>query len=122
MSINGIVYSCLLCLVSCIARQNLQTSSPKQWSFADNVTAPHDCFPIININNDTFQFNVSIFNRFGSLMFNTSDINKKWICNRNKNEAFISGTYFYTIEYKSLYPQLNLPKSERGTLLIFNKQ
>ena len=42
---------------------------------------------------------VSVYNRWGSLLFVTEDVNQHWNGGGNNNEMIPVGTYYYIIEF-----------------------
>jgi len=62
---------------------------------------------------------MSIFNRWGQLMFETDDINNRWDGTTAGGNACPDGTYFYVVNAKSMRGDLN----RNGTItLIHQKQ
>ena len=56
--------------------------------------------PIINMI-DFSEYSVSIFNRFGALIFNSDDINEAWYGTTLSNNYAPMGVYVYQIEFKN---------------------
>jgi gliding motility-associated-like protein len=73
----------------------------------------------IFISDDGFQ--VFIFNRWGELVFQSSDSNFRWNggYNNNQTQLLPAGTYTYVVKYKSSYrPQDGIQEQRGGVLLV----
>jgi gliding motility-associated-like protein len=60
-------------------------------------------------------FNCNIYNRWGTMVFQYSDVNGKWNGNNQSELPCISGVYFYQITYTNNDNQ-TVPKT--GTILL----
>lgn len=79
----------------------------------DGVNDVFRIFPVCNFNFGYYQ--MKIFNRWGQLIFQTSDINSKWDGTfRNKNVPI--GSYIYLINYG--YGAMSSSRSKAGTILV----
>jgi CHU_C Type IX secretion signal domain len=56
------------------------------------------CYPEFDVMFDSFQ--IDIYNRFGVLMFSSSDAKKKWVCSDNCDSLIESGTYFSIVNFR----------------------
>jgi gliding motility-associated-like protein len=74
-------------------------------SFTPNSDGKNDVFiPIFsNFGVDTKQYDLEIFDRWGSSIFRSTDIYKGWDgTNKNSDEPIKEGLYIYKIKYKAL--------------------
>ena len=66
--------------------------------FSPNGDGKNDIWIIQNL--DQFvNTKVSVYNRWGSLLFVTEDVNQHWNGGGNNNEMIPVGTYYYIIEF-----------------------
>lgn len=59
-----------------------------------------NCFPSDFIDTTNVLIDqVSVFSRWGEVLFNTNELKTNWICNSDQNTNYMEGTYIYQIEY-----------------------
>ena len=92
-----------------------------------SIQIPNSFTPNFDGNNDEFKINgtsfeiisVTIFNRWGQVIFNTSN-NLAWDGRLNSGEKSPEGTYYYLVEFKAFKPNGNFDtKIEKGTISLF---
>lgn len=64
------------------------------------------------------EFEVSIFNRWGTKVFSTNDSTEKWYGKDDKNKILHSGTYYYTISFSTSIKQ----QSVKGFIQLITNQ
>jgi hypothetical protein len=61
-------------------------------------------------------FSMKIFDRWGELVFSTTDINEPWVGNAFNGEYYLTTAVFsYVIEYEAWGPALEEPIGEKFT-------
>jgi large repetitive protein len=78
-------------------------------------------FWVLPIFIDTEGFQIFIFNRWGEMVFQSSDSNFRWNggYNNNATQLLPAGTYSYVVKFRSLYrPQDGLQEKRGGVLLV----
>ncbi len=81
-----------------------------------------NCFPSDFVDNDSFSFSkVMVFNRWGQVQFQTTRLDSNWICNDQKNENFIPGTYYYRFEYTLMSNSPDSIQSIQDPIYIIKK-
>jgi gliding motility-associated-like protein len=76
-------------------------------SFSPNGDKINDTFGAEAV--ETFYFHLQIINRFGKIIFETSDLNTRW-----SGENAPQGTYVYFLDYQQV-------SRDQGILTDFNK-
>jgi len=69
--------------------------------FTPNYDGENDGFYVTG--NNVTNFNLTIYNRWGNKVFNTEDINRKWMGIDHKGNNCTEGVYFYIIEASNEY-------------------
>jgi hypothetical protein len=89
---------------------------------AQGIDVQYDCFPSEEfLSKDRASRMVSIYNRWGELLYNSRESQESWICNTNDNsENYNVGTYFYILIEPSL-TDLNLIDTVQGQLTLYRK-
>lgn len=83
-------------------------------AFTPNKDGLNDYFGVIS-SCDIIRFTMRIYNRWGQEIFTTNDINARWN-GMYKADFAISGTYFYFIEYSTMYS--NEPVLMKGDISL----
>jgi hypothetical protein len=63
-----------------------------------------------------------VFNRWGQVQFQTTSLDTNWICNDQKNENFIPGTYYYMFEYTLMSNSPDSIQIIQGPIYIIKTQ
>ncbi|MDH5599644.1 MAG: gliding motility-associated C-terminal domain-containing protein, partial [Cyclobacteriaceae bacterium] len=92
------------------------------------ISAPTAFSPNGNGQNDEFfiysgflmdeNFQISIFNRWGEIVFHSTDKNFRWNGGYDNGELMPGGTYVYVIKYMSKYQQQKGVQEKRGGVVL----
>jgi gliding motility-associated-like protein len=84
-------------------------------SFTPNNDGRNDVF-LVKATGEIDLFSMKIFDRWGELVFSTTDINQGWVGNSIDGVYYLtSGVYSYVIEYEAWGPSLDEPIGEKFT-------
>ena len=84
-------------------------------SFTPNNDGRNDVF-LVKATGEIDLFSMKIFDRWGELVFSTTDINQGWVGNSIDGVYYLtSGVYSYVIEYEACGPSLDEPIGEKFT-------
>ena len=86
-------------------------------AFTPNGDGLNDVFGVVQKNDYVNQFHMSIFNRWGQMIYETSDINKGWD-GTYKGSQCILGAYVYRIVYEEFGQQPVESKTVEGTVML----
>jgi gliding motility-associated-like protein len=89
-------------------------------AFTPNNDGRNDVF-LVKSTGEIDLFSMKIFDRWGELVFSTSDINQGWVGNSIDGEYYLtSGVFSYVIEYEAWGPSLEEPIGEKftGTIML----
>ncbi len=86
-------------------------------AFTPNGDGLNDRFGVIPRYDYIDRFNLSIYNRWGQRIFETSGINQKWD-GTYQNQPCQSGVYVYRIVYQELGNQPQQTKIKEGTVML----
>lgn len=98
----------------CKARINAPTA------FSPNGDGTNDFFSIFPVLVSTEEFEIFIFNRWGEMVFQSSELNFQWNggFNNDLNRPLPGGTYAYKINYKSVIETRNEKQEKRGGIVL----
>ena len=84
--------------------------------FTPNNDGMNDCFQMVNIDNTTFEsFDLQIFNRWGNLVFHTSNPTECWN-GEIKGQPATADVYVYVLKAETLDCEVEI--SELGDLTL----
>jgi len=89
-------------------------------SFTPNADGRNDVFLPVSMG-EIDLYSMQIFDRWGTLVFETTDIHEPWVGNALNGEYYLpSGVYSYVIEYEAWGPTLDEPIGEKfmGTVTL----
>jgi len=100
---EGGVYSVKVGLNECYAIDSVLIrlpleSLPVPTAFTPNGDGINDVFKVLGTNHNIVQFQMTIFNRFGQMIFETQNIDEGWD-GRYNNKACPGGSYVYKISF-----------------------
>jgi gliding motility-associated-like protein len=102
-----------------LSKSNIYCMDGDPVVFVPNSFAPLGVNRIFKVDGhfiDEERFSLKIFDRWGSLVFETNDINEGWDGRRNNGEVYDSGIYLYKIEVTGFN---DTQESLSGTLNLF---
>ena len=112
---------------NCSSSSSLFIELVRCFNIPFSIQIPNSFTPNFDGNNDEFRIDgtsfevisVTIFNRWGQVVFNTSN-NLAWDGRLNSGEKSPEGTYYYLIEFKAFKPNGNFDTTiEKGTISLF---
>jgi gliding motility-associated-like protein len=89
-------------------------------AFTPNNDGRNDVF-LVEARGEIDLFSLKIFDRWGGLVFETTDINEPWVGNKMGGDYYLNTEVFnYILEYEAWGPQLEEPVGEtiRGTIML----
>jgi len=101
------------CILETDTTQSLECRITIPNVFTPNGDGRNDRF-IPNIDCELSEYQMLIFNRWGNLVFRTTDINIGWN-GRNSKQKITPGVYFYTIEFT---PKSDMPNTTSGKITL----
>ena len=67
-----------------------------------------------------FDFHLTVFNRWGAVVFETEDIERGWDGKTKGNECS-DGTYFWTASYRMYENNASVNKTDKGSVTLMRK-
>jgi gliding motility-associated-like protein len=86
-------------------------------AFTPNGDGLNDSFGVIQIYDYVSRYHMSIYNRWGQMIFETSNINNGWD-GIYQGEPCMGGAYIYRIVYEEFGQQPLEAKSVEGTVML----
>ena len=89
-------------------------------AFTPNNDGRNDVF-FVEARGQIDLFSLKIFDRWGGLVFETTDINEPWVGNKMGGDYYLNTEVFnYILEYEAWGPQLEEPIGEtiHGTIML----
>lgn len=89
-------------------------------AFSPNGDGLNDFFSIFPVMVSTDDFQIFIFNRWGEMVFESSELNFQWNggYNNNQSRPLPGGTYAYKISFKSVIESRNEMQEQRGAIIL----
>jgi len=86
-------------------------------AFTPNSDGFNDVFKVVTNTTDIALFSLSIFNRWGALVFQTNNITQGWDGTYN-GIACQSGSYVFKVTYNTSSSPLTAPETKMGTVML----